>query len=150
MEVIQLESERGSQKWLQRGVNQSPAKLNSPILKYLEGASNISWFSPLSERRFTEYRDADFLKQIGVEHLWPELQKFWPARGPQWDGLARSDCGDVLLVEAKAHIGELCSPVTKAGPSSRLTIENALRETSTFLHAKPCAPWSEAFYQLTN
>jgi hypothetical protein len=45
MEIIQLESERGSQRWLQRGVNGSPDKLNSLILKHLHGASTISWFS---------------------------------------------------------------------------------------------------------
>jgi hypothetical protein len=55
-----------------------------------------------------------------------------------------------LLVEAKAHIGELCSPATQASPSSRKTIERALKDTISYVRAKPNAPWSGAFYQLAN
>ena len=34
------------------------------------------------------------------------LSSFWPRRGPQWDGLARTGRGDLLLVEAKAHVAD--------------------------------------------
>ena len=50
------------------------------------------------------------------------LQHFGPSVGPQWDGLARSDVGNILLVEAKAHIDELFSPACQAG--MQLTTQN--------------------------
>jgi len=148
--VHQAEGKRGSQKWLQQAVNRTPAVLDGLILPRLAGAVRISWLSPLVDDKFAEYRDTDFLECIGAERLTTDLVKFWPRRGPQWDGLAVSDTGDVLLIEAKAHIGELCSPPTQAGPSSRRTIEKALKEIASYVRAKPCAPWSGAFYQLAN
>src|SRR3974377_1571035 len=114
----QPEATRGSQKWLQRAVNQKPEVLNSLILPKMNGAASLSWRSPLVDDEYAEYRDSGLLKQIGTVQLTRELGKFWPDRGPQWDGLATSDQDDVLLVEAKAHIEELCSSGAGAGPGS--------------------------------
>ena len=44
--------------------------------------------------------------------------------------LARTDREDILLVEAKAHIGEVCSPPSQASDASRQQIEAALKEIS--------------------
>jgi hypothetical protein len=79
-----------------------------------------------------------------------QLAAFWPARGPQWDALATTDRGDVLLVEAKAHIAELCSPPSQAGAVSREKIETALRATAKHLNARWPDRWIDCFYQLTN
>ena len=54
------------------------------------------------------------LDRVGHGELKEELKQFWPSRGPQWDALAISTSGKVLLVEAKAHVGEICSPEAKA------------------------------------
>jgi len=91
-----------------------------------------------------------FLELIEAENLSEELSSFWPRKGPQWDALAMSDKGDVLLVEAKAHIGELCSPPAYARDGSLKQIEEALNETISFLDAEPRAPWTGCFYQLAN
>ena len=64
--------------------------------------------------------------------------------------LARTDRENILLVEAKAHIGEVCSPPSQASVASRQQIEAALNETASFLNAEPRAPWAKCFYQLTN
>jgi hypothetical protein len=141
---------RGSLKWIQQYVNRCPDRLNDLIQSKLPGRPPISWCSPLLDDAFAEYRDAAFLKRIGAQELAAELEKFWPARGPQWDALARSEAGDVLLVEAKAHIGELCSPGSKAGLSSRPQIEAAFAEVARGLGAVPRAPWIDLFYQLAN
>ena len=150
MRVNRAKAKRGSQKWLQRAVNHTPAVLDAFILPRLEGASHVSWRSPLLDDNLAESRDSEFLRCIGAEHLASDLLKFWPRRGPQWDGLAVSNAGDILLVEAKAHIGELCSPSTQASPSSRKMIEKSFKETTSYVRAKPCAPWSGTFYQLAN
>ncbi len=148
--IEQPEGKRGSQKWLQRAVNGDPALLDGLILSKLAGASSISWHSPIKSDGFAEYRDAEFLKKIGAGNLTRQLADFWPSRGPQWDALACSDQDEVFLIEAKAHIGELCSPATQASATSRAKIQEAFEWTARLLKAKPRAPWTDLFYQLAN
>jgi hypothetical protein len=120
------------------------------ILPSIPGAASIGWRSPLAADDYAEYRDADFLKTIGASDLADKLGSFWPHRGPQWDALGVTDTGAVLLVEAKAHIAELCSPRSMAGEESLSRIKEALGATATYLQCKPIADWHVAFYQLTN
>jgi hypothetical protein len=141
---------RGSLKWIQRSLEQRPAALDELILAKLDGASSISWRSPLREDHFAEYRDRAFLERIGAAELAPDLERFWPSRGPQWDALGRSDAGDILLVEAKAHFDEVLTPPCQAGEVSRCAIEAALSETIASIGAAPRAAWSATFYQLAN
>jgi hypothetical protein len=54
------------------------------------------------------------------------------------------------LVEAKAHIPEMLSPASIAGPVSKDRIEQALARVIADLGAKPKAPWTECFYQYAN
>jgi hypothetical protein len=147
---IQPQGERGSLKWIQHAVNQKSGYLDSLLLPTLEGATKISWKSPLASDEFAEYRDSAFLKRIKADALAGELTKFWPTRGPQWDALAVSDRGDRLLVEAKAHIEELCSPASQAAGTSREMIEAALSETAQYLGANQHAAWTTLFYQMAN
>jgi hypothetical protein len=149
--VKQSIGERGSLKWIQKAINQTPPrKLDELILPHLKGAESIAWSSPLSSDSHAEYRDAAFLEKIGASKLVSKLERFWPERGPQWDALGQSNKGDILLVEAKAHIDEICSPPTGAGKSSLRRIKRALAKTETYVRAKPRAKWREVFYQLTN
>jgi len=147
---VQAKADRGSQRWLQIAVNENPDCLDDLLLPRLGGAKNIRWKSPLVEQEFAEYRDLDFLKAIEADAAASALESFWPARGPQWDALAISDRGDRLLVEAKAHIGELCSPATQARGASLSKIEAALSETARSLGATQQTSWSKFFYQITN
>lgn len=151
MRVIQREGERGSLKWIQRAVNDHSIVLARDIFPKLDGATAIDWRSPRREDDFAEYRDAAFLRQVGLEQLSDALADFWPRRGPQWDALGVSDAGDILLVEAKAHIAEMCSGRCNAtSPKSLARIEAALAETVHAFGATPHAPWSAVFYQLAN
>jgi hypothetical protein len=148
--IEQPPGERGSLKWLQQAINVDFATLNELIVPRLSGATSICWRSPLADDQYAEYRDVDFLDRIGASQLAGELAGFWPSRGPQWDALARCDDNNILLVEAKAHIGELCSPPSRAGPESSKRIKAALEETASFIGADPLAPWSSVFYQVAN
>jgi hypothetical protein len=141
---------RGSLKWIQRAVNDPARPLDRPILAQLPGARCIEWRSPLAEDGCAEYRDGAFLDRLGLGDHRAALDGFWPARGPQWDALARTDAGDVLLVEAKAHVAELCSPPAQAGEASLARIRSALSETMRAAGAAPLADWHLAFYQLAN
>lgn len=148
--AVQPEGTRGSLKWIQRAVEERWPALDGAILQKLAGATEIEWRSPLRADDFAEYRDADFLERLGLGHLAEALAAFWPRRGPQWDALGRSDAGHILLVEAKAHIGEFCTPGTSAGPASRAVIQARLAEVADALGATPGRPWADLFYQLAN
>lgn len=151
MRVVQGAGERGSLRWIQRAIAEKWLSLEAPILAKLPAAKRLEWCSPLAEDDFAEYRDGSFLEILGLGVLKPELAEFWPKGGPQWDALARSDSGEILLIEAKAHIAELCSPGTSASPRSRAIITGRLAACSDRLGAKKQhAPWTDHFYQLAN
>jgi hypothetical protein len=143
-------AKRGSQKWIQAAVNQhSPRYLDDLISKESKDVPEIIWSSPLAGDDYAEYRDEAFLNKIGQNALKSRLPDFWPSLGPQWDALGTRN-GDVFLVEAKAHIGEIFSPPSGAGETSMKTIKQSLSETADLLGAKPRSPWETIFYQLTN
>jgi hypothetical protein len=150
MRVEQPAGTRGSLKWIQEAVNGRPELLNERILPLLPGAKAVEWLSPLQDDHFAEYRDASFLERVGEPGLIAALREFWPDRGPQWDALARSDRGHVLLIEAKAHIREMLSPASAAGPASKERIEGAFASVISDFGAKPKAAWTECFYQYAN
>ena len=97
-----------------------------------------------------EYLDASFLDRLGIGELTPALANFWPARGPQWNALGRTNNGDLLIVEAKAHIDEMLSPDTQASGGSRGQIEAALKSCTDALDAIPKVARIETLYQLAN
>ena len=143
MRVPQPEGTRGSLKWLQRAVARRPDLLQP------QGLPVIRWLSPLAEDDFAEYRDASFLKLLGLAHLTPALAVFWPARGPQWDALGLCAAGPVL-VEAKAHLGEFNSPASQAGAVSMARIRAAFAAMQADLGLAPGADWTRSTYQYAN
>jgi hypothetical protein len=146
-----MAASRGSQKWIQVGVNEHPKVLRRALQASgaLAPRAKVEWVSPLADR-YTEYRDEEFLRRIGIELKARPLQSFWPARGPVWDGLARTSDGEYLLVEAKARIREMVSPASKATPGSLAKIERALNETRSALAPNSTVNWAGTFYQITN
>ena len=144
----------GSQRWLQIAVNRCPDVIDSAIANALDlcPGEEIEWLSPLESDCFAEYRDAKFLKRLGVSLDCRPLKDFWPKKGPQWDGLARTRTsgGRLLLLEAKANIPELDSTPTGATRDSLKKIEKALAETRKFLKVKSETDWSQCFYQYAN
>lgn len=149
---VQAAAQRGSQKWLQALVNRYPGRINHYLAEALEleAAGSIEWRSPLENDDYAEYRDQAFLKQLGIPVGSVDLKSFWPRLGPQWDGLARTDRGDLILVEAKAHISEMCSSPTGAKGKSLGLIRASLDETKRFVRSRAKVDWSTCFYQYTN
>lgn len=149
--VSQPIGERGSLKWIQRAVNETWPALNEPILNAIGKDQTIDWRSPLHTDDYAEYRDGSFLERLGLGYLQPQLAAFWPSRGPQWDALGVTSGGTVLLVEAKAHIAEMCSPASSASEASLNLIKLRLHETAEALGARrERAHWHIVFYQLAN
>ena len=149
--IVQRRGVRGSLKWIQSCVNAHPHALDTAILAQLPKAKTLTWRSPLVADEFAEYRDGAFLARLGLDRLTSELAAFWPQRGPQWDALGISDAGDILLVEAKAHIDELCSPASAAkAEASTALIRTSLAQTVAALGATPKSNWIDTFYQYAN
>ena len=137
---------RGSLRWVQHFVNERRNVLDAAI-----GIGPIQWRSPLANDGFAEYRDSSFLDLLGVELPRRSLASFWPARGPQWDALGRAESGELVLVEAKAHVGEILTPGSQASADTLLLIRQSLDETAKHLGAlSGSVDWSQRFYQYTN
>jgi hypothetical protein len=145
------EKTKGSQRWLQCLVRDHTHVIDDLRRKLgLEAGAKIEWLSPRSDDDYAEYSDQAFLERLGISLPKRALDEFWPARGPVWDGLARIDGGRVVLVEAKAHIGEFASPPSQASGASRRKIEQSLGEVRRFLKGRPDVQWSAVLYQYTN
>lgn len=145
-------AEKGSQKRMQRLVNEMPDLLNLQIREKLNLSEeeDIQWLSPLKDDDYAEYRDQAFINLLGVELKKVPLADFWPKGGPQWDALGKSDSGKLFLVEAKSHISELSSSIGAKDENSVRRIRRSLEETKDFLNLNVEVDWSRGFYQYAN
>jgi hypothetical protein len=150
--VVPKPASRGSQKWLQIAVNEKQAILDSVILKQFTESNNqaIAWKSPIKSDAYAEYKDNDFLERLNINLSNRPLPSFWPRRGPQWDGLGKTEDGKILLIEAKAHLPEMQSPASQASELSRKFIQESLEEVKSFLGVQTDIDWSGLYYQYTN
>jgi hypothetical protein len=135
---------KGSQRWIQWFVNHAPEVLNEQI-----ALGAIDWRSPLAADEYAEYRDEAFLRVLGIDERC-SLDSFWPRGGPQWDALGIAESGELLLVEAKAHVNELYSPATGASASSLPLIRTSLAQTAAAIGVPSGYDWSKQFYQYAN
>jgi len=152
MRAVETKEARGSLKWIRVAVNEHRELFNSYILSAssIPEDDEIVWVSPLQDDDYAEYRDQDFLDRLGLDLPNKRLRDFWPNLGPQWDALAKTRSGRIILLEAKANIPEVVSPATGASPASRELIENSLSETKAFLGVDQDIPWAGRLYQFTN
>lgn len=152
MRVVQQTGLRGSLKWMQR-LAQSPTTALDEQLHaagVLQWTDRLEWRSPLQSDEWAEYRDAAFLKKVGLERLTSSLAAFWPKRGPQWDGLAVAADGSVFLFEAKAHLREMSSTCQAGSDNSRRLISKALATTKAAYGVPESSDWQSGFYQYAN
>ena len=143
----------GSQRWLQISINRHRKVIDGAFQRGLDLSidDQIEWVSPLFDDKLKEYRDMAALRRLGVQSLTNrELNDFWPQRGPVWDALAKTSSGELIFVEAKAHIAEAASQGTKATPKSLELIQRSLAEARKFYAPKATADWSGTFYQYAN
>ena len=150
--IIQKSDGQGSLRDIQILVNKNRILIDNLIKSSFEDLANqeIIWTSPIEQDDYAEYRDNDFLLKVGLDPTEIKLDNFWPAKGPQWDALAKTTSGHVILVEAKANIPEIVSPASGAGEISKTIIDKALQETKEFLNLTNDIDWSGKFYQYTN
>ena len=100
-----------------------------------------------------ELRGLEFL--YGIPGLKTKWQEFWPTGGGihNWDAvgwIGEEPHRELLLLEAKAHVGELKSNCGAKSPSSVQKIDRALDKAKQFLGTDPKADWKNGYYQTAN
>ena len=115
-----------------------------------EISAPIRWVSPLADDNFREYRDGAFLKKLGVRLDCVPLNEFWRPNGPCWDALGRTDDGQIILLEAKAHVGEMDSSPSQAGEKSLPLIRESIESVKSYVGSRSPADWTTTFYQHAN
>ena len=140
-----------SEHWLRVMVNDRTDELDRCITRAFGWSDEaINWRSPVHDDGYAEYYDQEFLDRLGVGNLAMPLEGFWPESGPRWDGLACTQNGKLILVEAKAYIEEAVDFRSKASPGSLRRIEERLDEAKSAFHATADACWYTPFYQMAN
>lgn len=145
----------GSQLQMQLYVDEHTAILDAAIRSATALDGPLRWVSPVRGSGFREFKDAEFLDQVGLAHLVGELRRFWPSSGPRWDGLATAEgkgAPRVVLAEAKSYPREVRGGGCKASDvnNARRRIERALGEAGSELGVEDTAPWMGALYQYAN
>jgi hypothetical protein len=140
--------DHGSELHLLRFLGRHRAQFDGAVRAAIQAdsglpATHIRWldfpFDPKSPQRDGEWKGVDFLGDAGQDawkQFWPDPRSGDPRRNgaPSWDAVGRIRLAgheEWLLVEAKAHLGELRSPQATcgAGGKSLVTIKRALQAT---------------------
>jgi hypothetical protein len=152
MRVKQPTEARGSLRWVRELLYHRPGMLDDALRATipLSAGASTKWVSPRADDEHAEYRDNAALKQLGASRLLRPLSAFWPLGGPQWDALGRFGADGMILVEAKANLGELISPASQASPESLRRIRAACDEAKSFYGAPPSVSWVGPYYQYAN
>jgi hypothetical protein len=140
---------------MQLYVNRYPTHLDSAIKAASGLSGQLQWVSPIRADGYKEYKDAAFLRELGLTRLAIPLCQFWPASGPRWDGLARVDNSDplvVVLIEAKNYPREVRGGGCKAAETNgaRRQIKEALQVAGAELGIQDTNGWMGPLYQYAN
>ena len=146
----------GSEWHLLHYLERNRAALSTAVGEAI-GCDAVEWLAAPSNsgktRKNPEWTGLDFLPTDSpARAAWSE---FWPQRGnpPNWDavGQVTTQGGtEWLLVEAKAHLGEIQSSCGAKAAGGRATIERALAETKAALGVPAERDWLSGYYQYCN
>ncbi len=124
------------------------------------GGNSIEWLdfyfanhpTPLKDDR--EFVGLEFLSDENALQRW---KSFWPQSGnaQNWDAVGKINYGnreEWVLVEAKAHLGEIESDCGASNPASKQKIRSALQRTSLSFgnHDNSVENWLSPYYQYAN
>lgn len=146
----------GSECHLLRYLGRHREALNAAI-RATVGCGDVRWldcpFDPASDWKDAEWKGLEFLPSNSpAREAW---RRAWPQRGnpPNWDAIGqvtRNGSSEWLLVEAKAHTGEIQSSCgAKDGPARQL-IQETLNATKRRLAVAEEHDWMNGYYQLCN
>ncbi len=129
----------GSELQIQIYVNRYPRDLLQCLLLVLPSLAvfrpELRWVSPLESEEFATYKDAAFLKAVGIKHAAGALHDFWPLGAPAWDAMAIVHAPGivaeqgVILIQAKSHPTEFYGPGCQVPLQDHEHINIALNKT---------------------
>lgn len=125
---------KGSQKWLQRFVNEAPEMLNAQLKSQFKipKSESITILSPSATDDFAEYRPG-LSRPSRHTTLQGFLAGFLAQQGTPVGRPCQISFGKMYLIEAKAHIPEINSPGTAAGTKSLARILESLNRSKAYL-----------------
>jgi len=102
-----------------------------------------------------ELKGLEFLKGTQYRGLQKKWAEFWPLGGGihNWDAvgwLKANGKQELLLLEAKAHLGEIVSDCGAVSKDSIKKIEEAFHQVKSALHVPADQDWVKRYYQFTN
>ena len=141
-------------RWIGRHRNLFDQRVSAAVAK---PCSTINWM----DFKFNEGKLCPDSELRGLEFLYdrPNLkakwQEFWPTgRGiHNWDAvgwIGEEPYSELLLLEAKAYVGELESTCGATDFDSIQKIDRALDKAKGFLGADPKSDWKQGYYQTAN
>ena len=146
----------GSECHLLRWMGRHRQVFGQAVKSVMETKSPITWldfnFDPKKTWADAELKGLNFLtKDQKLQYEW---KQWWPQTGNSmnWDAvgwLGSPENKTPILIEAKAHLGELKSKCG-ASESSLNQITRALKETGKFISAPFNDTWLDPHYQFTN
>lgn len=146
----------GSEWHLTQLLGKQCSKLDSAIFS-VTGARKCHWhhgpYGRADGEGKREWRGIDFLPENHPARA--AYLDFWPGSGsaPNWDAVARLATEadeEWLLVEAKAHKGELLSDCRASEHGGRPRIERSFTEAKSALGVSENCDWLTRYYQFCN
>ena len=141
-------------RWIGRHRNLFDQRVSAAVAK---PCSTINWMDfKFNEGKLwpdSELRGLEFL--YDRPNLKAKWQEFWPTgRGiHNWDAvgwIGEEPYSELLLLEAKAYVGELESTCGATDFDSIQKIDRALDKAKGFLGADPKSDWKQGYYQTAN
>jgi hypothetical protein len=119
----------------------------------IEWVDHDEYVDPSGCLTVREPRGLEFL--ASADPIRQEWELLWPQSGAvhNWDAVGRTTAeakSSWILVEAKAHLGELVSSCTATAATSRDRIQKVLNQTRTDLGATSNTDWTREHYQYCN
>jgi hypothetical protein len=142
----------GSEWHVLRYLGRYRETLNAQV-RAVTGVADVRWldWNSTPAEVDAEWKGVTFLPddlRARVRAAWSD---WWPQRGnpPNWDAVASLDGREWLLVEAKAHPGELKSTCAATPGEGREQIARAFAATQAALGVRE-ANWMNDYYQAAN
>jgi hypothetical protein len=147
----------GSECHLLRYLGRHRSRLDAAVMRTVPCIAEVRWLDfhfdpkgdwPDGERKALDFLDTDHPARI-------EWGRIWPHRGTpiHWDAVGRVKIGshwEWLLVEAKAHLGEVLSSCGAEEDGGRPLIRKTLDRVKSALGVDEDRDWLDGYYQYCN
>ena len=120
----------------------------------INGVVSIEWLIP---DKYKEFRGIDFIENPD-QRIVDDWKAFWPQRGNphNWDAIGKmylnnhKNYFEYILVEAKAHAGEVKTSCRAKSLKSIKMISNALDKTRRYIGVSDNCDYLNGYYQAAN